>query len=121
MKAEKPKIAAGEMFKLLRLGSAVEFNARRAKGEACDLRGSDLRGADLRGLDADGLDLSNCYLRQTDLRGVDLSKAKMEGASIHGAQIGGTYFPRELAADEIVLSVTHGTRMRYSCVKVGQG
>jgi len=37
----------------------------------------------------------------------------LEGASIHGAQISGTLFPKELNAQEILLSHQQGTRMRY--------
>ena len=71
------------------------------------------RHADLRGLVAGGLDMQDCYLRQADLRGVDFRKTRLEGASINGAKISGTYFPHELAAEEITLSLLHGTRMRY--------
>ena len=49
----------------------------------------------------------------SNLRGVDFSEARLEGASIHGAQISGVYFPAELSAAEINLSLEHGTRMRY--------
>ena len=61
----------------------------------------------------DGLDFSHSYFRQADLRGVDLSQANLEGASIHSARIAGAYFPKEISADEILLSFMHGTRMRY--------
>ncbi|HHJ14901.1 MAG TPA: pentapeptide repeat-containing protein [Gammaproteobacteria bacterium] len=101
------------MYRLLREGAIEEFNQRRASGEACDLRGCDFRTLDLRKLDADGLDLRDCYFRQADLRGLDLSGARLEGASINAAKISGVYFPPELSAEEIMLSLTHGTRMRY--------
>ncbi|BCA53378.1 hypothetical protein W02_05180 [Nitrospira sp. KM1] len=101
------------MYVLLREGCITEFNAKRASGESCDLRGCDLRGLDLRGWKTDGLDLRDCYFRQTDLRGVDLSHAKMEGASINACKISGALFPAELEASEIELSLLHGTRMRY--------
>jgi uncharacterized protein YjbI with pentapeptide repeats len=61
----------------------------------------------------DGLDFSDCYFRQSDLRSVDFRKARLEGASINGAKISGAYFPAELTATEIELSLLHGTRMRY--------
>jgi hypothetical protein len=62
-----------------------------------------------------GLDFSNSYFRQADLRGVDFSQCKsMEGASIHGAKISGTYFPVQIRAEEVLLSLEHGIRMRYS-------
>ena len=108
-----PQIIDEPLYQLLRDGNLEEFNRRREKGEECNLSGSDLRGLDLRQLNADGLDMSNCYLRQADLRGVDFSSARPEGSSINGAKISGTYFPIELSAEEINLSLLHGTRMRY--------
>jgi uncharacterized protein YjbI with pentapeptide repeats len=113
-KVERPRLRIPQdaMYRLLREGCIAEFNAKKAAGEMTDLRGCDLRGLDLRGLDAEGLDFSDSYFRQTDLRGVDLRKAKLEGASINGARISGTYFPSELTASEIELSLLHGTRMR---------
>ena len=107
-----PKIIDHPLYKLLREGRVKEFNRRRAAGETCDLRGSDLRGLDLRELDASGLDLRHSYLRQADLRGLDFSTALLDGASINGAKISGTYFPHQLSAEEINLSLGHGTRMR---------
>ncbi|MCX5724301.1 MAG: pentapeptide repeat-containing protein [Nitrospirae bacterium] len=101
------------MYLLLREGCITEFNARKASGDTVDLCGCDLRGLDLRGLNAEGLDFSNSYFRQSDLRGVDFRKAKLEGASINAAKISGTYFPDELTASEIELSLLQGTRMRY--------
>jgi len=114
MSDESPRMPTDPLFWLLREGRIEEFNRRRAAGETCDLRRCNLRGLDLRGLQSAGLDLSDCYLRQADLRGVDLRNTRMEGASIHGAHISGTYFPKELAAAEIELSLRTGTRMRYA-------
>ncbi|MCO6412846.1 MAG: pentapeptide repeat-containing protein [Thiogranum sp.] len=113
MSHQNPEIKDDPMYRLLREGEVEEFNARRASGETCDLTGCDFRTLDLRKLHARGLDLRDCYFRQSDLRGVDLSEANLEGASINAAKISGVYFPRELSADEIMLSLTHGTRMRY--------
>ncbi len=107
------RITVDPMYQLLREGCITEFNAKKAAGDRVDLRSCDLRGVDLRGLEADGLDFSDCYFRQADLRGVDFRKAKLEGASINAAKISGTYFPQELTASEIELSLLHGTRMRY--------
>lgn len=69
------------------------------------------------GLNVEGLDLSGCYFRQTDLRGLDFRKSRLEGASINAAKISGVYFPDELTAGEIELSLLHGTRMRYCQTK----
>lgn len=100
-------------YKLLREGRVKDFNERKKLGEKIDLTDCDFRGLDLRGLDATGLDLSGCYFRQADLRGIDFSTSRLEGASINGAHISGAYFPRELSAEELTLSLLHGTRMRY--------
>jgi len=100
------------MLDLLADGNIEEFNRRRRDGESADLRGANLRHADLRGLEAAGLDLRDCYLRQADLRGSDLRQARLEGASILEARISGTYFPEALSAEEITLSLLHGTRLR---------
>ena len=113
----KLRIPNDAMYLLLREGCIIEFNAKKASGEKVDLRGCDLRGLDLRGLDADGLDLSDSYFRQSDLRSVDFRKARLEGASINAAKISGAYFPVELTASEIELSLLHGSRMRYSSEK----
>jgi uncharacterized protein YjbI with pentapeptide repeats len=113
----KLRIPNDAMYLLLREGCITEFNTRKTSGEKVDLRGCDLRGLDLRGLDADGLDFSDCYFRQTDLRSVDFRKARLEGASINAAKISGTYFPLELTASEIELSLLHGSRMRYRSEK----
>ena len=107
-----PKILEHPLYQLLREGRIEEFNERRRSGEDCDIRGSDLRSLDLRELDTDGLDLRHCYLRQADLRGLDMSNTLLDGASINGAKISGTYFPLSLSAEEINLSLVHGTRMR---------
>lgn len=110
---QNPEMKTDPMFHLLKEGRVEEFNRRRAAGEPCDLRHADLRGTDLRGLDARDLDLSGCYLRHADLRGLDLTRANLEGASINSAKISGTYFPAGLSAEEITLSLVHGTRLRY--------
>lgn len=113
----KLRIPIDAMYLLLREGCITEFNAKKASGEKVDLRGCDLRGLELRGLDADGLDLSDCYFRQADLRSIDFRNARLEGASINAAKISGAYFPAELTANEIELSLLHGTRMRYRSEK----
>jgi uncharacterized protein YjbI with pentapeptide repeats len=113
MKNEKPTISVNEMHTLLREGEIAEFNNRRAHGENPDLSGADFRAIDLRGANLDGLNLSNGYFRQADLRGLNLTGCNLEGASLVNANVSGTYFPRELTADEIELSLKTGTRMRY--------
>ncbi len=115
----QPEIKQDFMYQLLREGKIEAFNQSKNDGESFDLRGCDLRGLDLRGLDADGIDFSGCYFRQADLRGIDFSKANLEGASINGAKISGCYFPKNIPADELALSLTHGTRIRVSAPQAG--
>jgi uncharacterized protein YjbI with pentapeptide repeats len=108
-----PRIIDDALYQLLRQGDIDGFNQARSRGDPCDLRGTDLRGVDLRRADVRDLDLSDCYLRLADLRGLDLTRTCLAGASIRGANISGTLFPAGLAAAEIELSLTQGTRMRY--------
>jgi uncharacterized protein YjbI with pentapeptide repeats len=109
----KPRKPADPLYQLVREGRGEEFNRRRKAGETCDLRGCDLRGIDLRELDVADIDFSGCYFRQADLRGLDLRTCRLEGASLHAAHVSGAYFPRELTAAEVEMSVRLGTRMRY--------
>ena len=57
------------------------------------------------------------YFRQASLRGVNFRNTRLEGASINAAKISGAYFPAELTASEIELSLLHGSRMRYRSEK----
>lgn len=110
-----PVISDNPLYRLLREGKVEEFNQRIAAGEQVDLTSCDFRHLNLQGLDTRGLDFSNSYFRQADLRGVDFTQCvSMEGASIHGAKISGVYFPSQISAQEVLLSLEHGTRMRYS-------
>lgn len=101
------------MYMLIRDGKYDAFNKAKKEGMKYDLTGADFRGVSLRGIDATGVDFSNCYFRQADLRGLDLSLSNLRGASIHAAKISGVLFPIELSAEEITLSLVHGTRLRY--------
>lgn len=91
----------------------TEFNrlVDDQKGEA-DLSGAQLRARDLRKCHLKKANLKNAYLRLADLRGVDLSEANLEGASLRDAKISGTYFPKNLEAQEIDLSLNYGSRLR---------
>lgn len=110
-----PVISDDPLYRLLRDGKIDEFNQRIAAGEQVDLTSCDFRHLNLQGLLAKGLDFSNSYFRQADLRGIDFSECKsMEGASIHAAKISGVYFPKQVSAQEILLSLEHGTRIRSS-------
>lgn len=111
----KPVIHKNPMYELLRAEKVVEFNQRKARGELKEghLRAGDFRGLDLRELDASGLDLRDAYFRGADLRGIDFRGCQLEGASFCQAHISGCYFPRELDADELRLSIDVGIRVRY--------
>ena len=109
----KAKISKDPLYQLLRQEKVSDFNQYKTNGNKVDLRGCDFRGLDLRNLDADGLDFTDCYFRAADLRGVDFRNSVLEGASLSNANVSGCYFPKELSAEEIRLSVTNGTRMRY--------
>lgn len=108
----QPRQLDSPLYRLLRDEKVAEFNKQKPREGSIDLRGADLRGIDLRQLDASRIDFTDAYFRGADLRGLDLREANLEGASIAHAQISGAYFPATLGADEILLSMQFGTRMR---------
>ena len=110
----RPRVLDDEMFALLRAGRIDEFNKKRDTSTEYDVSGSDLSRIDLRGLNAENINFENAYFRMSDLRGIDFRKARLEGASFASANISGCYFPTELRAEEILFSLNHGTRVRYS-------
>lgn len=101
------------LYHLLHNEDIAGFNARKPNEGAVDLCNGDFRGLDLRAIDARRINFSDAYFRGSDLRGLDLREALLEGASLAHAQISGAYFPAELSADEILMSVNFGTRLRY--------
>ncbi len=109
----QPRLLNSPLFALIRNEDIAGFNREKPKDASIDLRGGDFRGLDLRELDPSGVDFRDAYFRAADLRGLDLRDVPLEGASLAHAQISGTYFPAELSADEILMSVKYGTRMRY--------
>jgi uncharacterized protein YjbI with pentapeptide repeats len=109
----QPKQLDSPLFALLRKDDVHAFNLQRPKNGPVDLAGGDFRGLDLRELNAEEVDFTDAYFRSADLRGVDFRTTSLEGASIAHAQISGAYFPAELSADEILMSVNFGTRLRY--------
>jgi uncharacterized protein YjbI with pentapeptide repeats len=99
---------------MLRQEDVDSFNASRDLLDTTELTGGDYRGRDLRKMNARGLDFSNAYFRNCDLSGIDFRETNLEGASLMDAKVSGVYFPAELSADEIRLSLDHGTRLRYT-------
>lgn len=108
-----PKQLDSALYALLHKDDITGFNRERPKDSPVDMRGGDFRGLDLRELNAQGIDFTDAYFRSSDLRGLDLRGSFLEGASLAHAQISGAYFPPELTADEILMSVNFGTRLRY--------
>ena len=111
---DKPIISDDPMYQLLREGKIDEFNRQKKEGEIFGFQSFDFRSLDLRGLNAVGIDFRGAYFRQTDLKGIDFRSSLLEGASINGAKISGAYFPKSISAQEILLSLEHGTRLRLS-------
>ena len=99
------------LVRLLREEKYEEFNAHAAE-RPVNLENADLRMVDLRRANLTKANLRGAYLKNADLRGVDLSDADLAGASLHDARIGGCLFPMSIPAEEVTLSVAHGTRMR---------
>lgn len=111
---EKPVIKDDPLYRLLRNEDIEGFNAQRNVIDNTNLRSGDYRGRDLRKMDATDLDFSDSYFRNSDLSGIDFRQTNLEGASLLDAKVSGTYFPQELSADEIRLSLETGTRLRYT-------
>jgi len=100
------------LYQLIRAEKIKDFNAQRTSQETIDFHECDFRGLDLRGMNAAGIDFSGCYFRAADLRGVDFSSSNLDGASIAAAKVSGCYFPKNIDANEISVSVATGIRMR---------
>jgi uncharacterized protein YjbI with pentapeptide repeats len=112
-----PKISQEPMYQLLRDENVEQFNKEKSEGKVCDLTGCDFKGLDLRNLDVSGLDLTDAYFRGADLRSVDFRGCKLSGASLADSKISGCFFPNDIAADEILMSVQYGTRLRHPSIK----
>lgn len=100
------------LYVLLREEKIKEFNKQRASIETIDFHDCDFRGLDLRGLQANGIDFNGSYFRAADLRGIDFATCNMDGVSLAAAQVSGCYFPKDIDANEIFVSVDKGIRMR---------
>jgi uncharacterized protein YjbI with pentapeptide repeats len=110
---DKPVIKQDPLYQLLRMEDIEGFNEQRDTLDASELKNGDYRGRDLRKMNALGLDFSNSYFRNSDLSGIDFRNTNLEGASLLDAKLSGTYFPNDLDATEIRLSLDTGTRLRY--------
>ncbi len=109
-----PSFPDDQAFKKLRMGEVDAFHAEIDGRDEVDFSGTDLRSVDFRRVDLSRLVLRNAYLRDADFRGCDLRHVDLSGASLHGAKVGGAYFPDNVSAAEIRMSMRHGTRLRVS-------
>ncbi len=100
------------LYQLIRDEKIKAFNSQRESTQSLDFHDCDFRGLDLRGLNAAGINFSGCYFRAADLRGIDFSQSNMDGVSLASAQVSGCYFPKNIDASEIGVSVDKGIRMR---------
>lgn len=109
-----PKFLQDPAFRLLRVGEVEAFHKNIEGRDIVDFSGTDLRGTDFRKVDLSRIVLRDAYLRDADLRGCDLRQVDLEGASLQNAKISGAYLPANLSAEEIRMSLRHGTRLRAS-------
>jgi len=98
---------------LLRDEHIDEVNAVIAAGNAPSFSNTNLGGLNLTGLNVQNIDFSNSRFCHADLRGLDLSSCNFKGASLKDARISGALFPNAIPAQEIIMSLEHGTRIRY--------
>ena len=109
----KPVIKSDPLYQMLRHEDVDGFNTSRDTLDTSELTGGDYRGRDLRKVNARGLNFANAYFRNCDLSGIDFRETNLEGASLMDAKVSGVYFPDQLSAEEIRLSLNYGTRLRY--------
>ncbi len=107
-----PRFLDEPAFKCLRAGDLAGFQQVTENRKTVDFSGADLRGVDLRNVDLHKLLLRDAYLRDADLRGCDLRHLDLSGTSIQGARVSGAFFPHNIDAREIQLSLQFGTRIR---------
>ena len=109
----QPRFLDDPAFKALRLSDFEAYNRHVVGRKQVDFSNADLRGVDFRGVaELTKLDVHGAYMRDADLRGLDLRSWNMEGCSLYHAKISGTYFPPNVRAEELALSVDYGTRIR---------
>jgi uncharacterized protein YjbI with pentapeptide repeats len=94
-------------------GGRKIFNDLVAQGNTPPLQKQNLATLDLRGYNMANADLSDSYMHGVNLAGVDLRNANLSGASMRAANVSGCYFPKDLPADEIRMSLEYGTRIRH--------
>jgi len=97
---------------LLREGKIEEVNAALASGKVPSFSDTDFRSMDLTGLNTKNMDFSNSRFRLANLSGLDLSSCNLKGISLRDAKVSGVIFPEHIPANEIIMSIKYGTRLR---------
>jgi len=90
-----------------------KFNLLVAQGKIPNLQNQNLENLDLRGYNLSNMDLSGSYMRGANLSGLDLRTANFSGVSLKDVKVSGCFFPKDLPAEEIRLSLDFGTRIRH--------
>jgi uncharacterized protein YjbI with pentapeptide repeats len=111
-RGQSPRLLDDEAFHCLRSEDLDGFHRHIAGRQEVDFSNCELKGTDFRRADLSKVILSGSHLREADLRGVNLRHMDLEGCSLIHAKISGTYFPENLSAAEIRMSVECGTRLR---------
>ena len=94
-------------------GGREKFNELVAQGKIQNLQNQNLANLDLRWYNLSNMDFSGSYMRGVNLSGLDLRGANFSGVSLKDAKVSGCYFPKDLSAEEIRLSLEFGTRVRH--------
>ena len=107
-----PRFINHPAYRCLRVGDMAGFHHYIHEDEIVDLSCADLSGVDLRKVDMRKIIIRGAYLKECDLRGQDLREVDLEGCSLRDAKVSGVYFPENLRAEEILMSLQFGTRLR---------
>lgn len=107
-----PRFINSPAYRCLRVGDIAGFHHYTSEESLVDLSNADLRSVDLRKVDLSKVVLRGAYLKEADLRGQDLRQHDLEGCSLRHAKVGGVYFPDDLRAEELQMSLHFGTRLR---------
>ena len=110
----QPRQLDNPLYSLIRNEQIAAFNAKSPKTRVCRPERRGFSRIDLRALDAQGINFSNAYFRGTDLRGLDLRSATTRRCQPGACADFRGLLPAELTADEILMSVNFGTRLRYN-------
>ncbi len=107
-----PRMIDDECFRCLRGGDIDCFHQAAINRDSIDLSGGNFRGVDFRGADLSRVILTHTYLREADLRGQDFRQHNLNGCTLRNAKVSGVFFPENISAEEIRMSLQFGTRIR---------